>query len=75
MSAMIKPMTGAEYDKALDRLGLSNRFFCQHIIGVEDKTGRNWKSEASPVPGAVAALLRMAVKLKLSAERLAELVG
>jgi DNA-binding transcriptional regulator YiaG len=74
-SAMPRPMSADEYAKALDRLGLSNRGFCINILGVEDKTGRNWKSGASPVPGAVAALLRLAIRCKVDGDKLHDLLG
>jgi hypothetical protein len=65
-------MTGAEYAKALDRLGFSNRAFCLELLGVDDRTGRDWKA-AGP-PAAVAALLRLAVKLRLDADRMRALL-
>ena len=73
-AAMPRPMDEREYAEALDRLGLSNRGFCLHILGVEEKTGRNWKAGTSRVPPAVAALLRLAIRLKVSGERLREIL-
>ncbi|OKO70477.1 hypothetical protein AC629_40380 [Bradyrhizobium sp. NAS80.1] len=71
----MKPMSHDEYARALDRLGFSNRDFCLNVVGVNDKTGRDWKSGETPVPGSVAALLRLMLKLKLSAEKYRELMG
>lgn len=71
---MPKPMSNTEYGRALDALGLSNRAFCLEIVDTDDRTGRNWKSGEARVPGAVAALLRLAIKLKLTPDKLRELV-
>lgn len=68
-------MTPDEYARALERLGFSNRGFCLDVVGVNDKTGRDWKSGIAPVPGSVAALLRLMLKLKLSAEKYRDLMG
>jgi hypothetical protein len=70
----MKPMTAAEYNRALERVGFSNRGFC-HLINVDERTGRRWVSEEAPIPGSVAALLRMALALKFDAARLRELLG
>lgn len=64
---MPEPMTGDDYAKALKRLGFSNRGFCLEIIGVNDATGRKWIADISPVPGSVAAFLRLCIRLKLTA--------
>ena len=71
---MPKPMTGDEYAKALARLGFSNRGFCLTVIGVDDSTGRKWIAEISPVPGSVAAFLRLCLALKLKAADVRELL-
>lgn len=71
----MKPMSCDEYARALDRLGFSNRGFCLNVVHVNDKTGRDWKSGDAPVPGSVAALLRLMLKLKLSAAQYHELMG
>jgi hypothetical protein len=71
----MKPMTNDEYARALDRLGFTNRGFCLRVVGVNDKTGRDWKDGTTPVPGSVAALLRLLLKLKMSAEQYHELMG
>ena len=70
----MKTMTPDEYAKALERLGFSNVGFCA-TISVNDRTGRDWKSGDAPVPGSVAALLRLMLKLKLSADKFRELMG
>jgi hypothetical protein len=69
----MKPMTPTEYKAALDRLEFSNRGFC-FFIGASDRSGRFWLSGTYPIPGSVAALLRLGVKLKLSSARLRELL-
>jgi hypothetical protein len=71
---MPKPMDGAEYSRALKRLGFSNRFFCLHVIGVDDSTGRRWIA-GDAVPGCVASLLRLSLKLKLDADQVRALLG
>lgn len=71
---MGKPMTPDEYGQALERLALSNRNFCLEVIDVDDRTGRDWKSGDARIPGSVAALLRLALRLKLKPEKLRELV-
>jgi hypothetical protein len=71
----MQPMSADEYAKALTRLGFTNRGFCLNVIGVNDKTGRDWKSGEAPVPGSVAALLRLLIKLKMSAEQYRALMG
>jgi len=71
----MEPMTPDEYAKALDRLGFSNRSFCLDVVGVNDKTGRDWKSGETRIPGSVTALLRLMLKLKLSAQKYRELMG
>jgi hypothetical protein len=62
-----------EYAKALERLGFSNRGFCIWI-GVTERAGRLWKSGDAPVPATLAAFLRLALRLKLSAARLREIL-
>lgn len=65
---MIPPMSATEYAKALDRLGFSNVGFC-HLLGINQRTGRNWKGERSTIPPTTAALLRLALHYKLNAEK------
>lgn len=68
-------MTKDEYGLMLDRIGISNRNFCMEVVGVDERTGRDWKSGDARVPGSVAALLRLAIRLKLKAEKLRELTA
>lgn len=70
----MKPMSKDEYAEALERLGFSNRNFCLEVIDVDDRAGRYWLDGTHDVPGSVAALLRLAIKLKLKPEKLRELV-
>lgn len=70
----MRPMSTIEYAKALERLGFSNRGFCLQLLGVNERTGRDWKEGRSPIPGSVAAFLRLALALKLDAARLYELL-
>lgn len=72
---MPKPMSKDEYGEALERLGISNRSFCLEVIDVDDRSGRYWIDGTHAVPGSVAALLRLALRLKLKPEKLRELVG
>lgn len=66
-------MTPAEYQAALDKIEISQRGFCLEVIRVDDSSGRKWLAGTNPVPGSVAALLRLAVALKLKAADLREL--
>lgn len=67
------PMPPDEYRAALDRLGISQRSFCLEVIGVDDSAGRKWLAGINPMPGSVAAFLRLAVALKLDAAQLRKL--
>jgi hypothetical protein len=69
----MKPMSPEEYGRALDRLEFSNRGF-SFFIGVNERTGRAWLAGDSPIPGSVAAFLRLCVKLKLTSAKLRELL-
>ena len=68
-------MSPTDYAKALDRLGFSNSGLCLTILHVDDATGRKWKSGQHPIPGSVAALLRLALALKLDAAKVRALLG
>lgn len=49
-------MTPAALDVAMRTLGLSNEGLA-HLLGITERTIRNWQSGFRPVPGAVAILL------------------
>lgn len=70
----MKPMSSSEYERALKRLGFTNRGFCAWL-GVDERTGRKWKGGTSPVHSGVAAFLRLALDLELDAEELREKLG
>lgn len=74
MLTMPKPMSKTEYADALERVGFSNRSFCLEVLDVDDRSGRYWIDGTHAVPGSVAALLRLAIRLKLTPEKLRELV-
>jgi hypothetical protein len=69
---MPKPMSRTEYRRTLKQLGLSNRGFCLRILGVDETSGRRWKSgrRSEGVPPSVAAFLRLAVAVEWTAEQL-----
>lgn len=70
----MRTMSPTEFAEALQRLGFSNRGFCA-AIGVNERTGRDWKSGEAPVPGSVAALLRLMIATGIDARRFAELLA
>lgn len=57
-------MTPKQYIEAIARLGLSQRS-AGAFFEVDERTSRRWVSGASPVPGSVAKLLRLMIKLKI----------
>lgn len=61
-------MTGAQYDKHLERVGLSQRA-AGAWLGIDERTSRRYV-EGGP-PESVAKLLRLMVKLKLTFEEVA----
>lgn len=65
-------MTGEEYDRALDKIGFSNRGFCLDVARIDDSSGRKWKKQGPP--GSVAALLRLCLALKLDAPKIRKLL-
>lgn len=68
------PMTAGEYAEALDRIGFSNRGFCRRVLNVGERSGFRWSSGDVPVPGPVAALLRLMIAQNLSADQYHDLV-
>ncbi len=60
-------MTPAQYREAIARLDLS-QIAAGKFLGVNARTSRHWALGESPVPHAVFLLLRLMVKLKLSAD-------
>jgi hypothetical protein len=60
-------MTPAQYREAIARLNLSQVAAGEFLIG-NPRTSRRWALGESPVPRAVALLLRLMVRLKLTRE-------
>jgi hypothetical protein len=62
-------MTGAEFDAALAKIGLSQRNAgMRGFFGVNDRQIRKWVADESRVPESVAHLLRVMIKYKISVE-------
>lgn len=59
-------MTGAEYEAAIGRLGLTQEA-AGTFLGVAGRTSRRWVSGDAPIPEAVALLLRVMVARGLDA--------
>ena len=53
-------MTSGEFLLALNQLGLTQRGLAR-ILGVNERTVRDWAGERSPVPNAVALLLNLMI--------------
>ena len=66
-------MNGAEYLKAIQRLDLT-QVEAARFLGVDDTTSRRWVSEKSPVPRAVAILLRLMIRYRLAPDHVMSLV-
>jgi hypothetical protein len=60
-------MTPKQYRAAIAAVGLSQRK-AGPFLGVQERASRSWALGESPVPGAVAKLLRLMVRLKLKPE-------
>ncbi len=56
-------MTPAEYNTAIEHLGLSQRK-AGKFLGVNERTSRRWVSGESPIPEPAARLLQLCIKLK-----------
>lgn len=60
-------MTPKQYADAIELLGLSQRA-AGAFLEVGERTSRRWISGESPVPGSVAKLIRLMIRLKLKPE-------
>jgi len=67
-------MTADEYRTTIKRLGLTQSG-AGKLIGVTEVTSRRWASGTAPVPGPVSKLFRLMVALKLTPEKVAELLN
>jgi hypothetical protein len=67
-------MDGAEYQKAIARLDLT-QVEAARFLGVDDTTSRRWVADKSPVPRAVAILLRLMIRYRLSPDHVVSLVA
>jgi DNA-binding transcriptional regulator YiaG len=70
----MEPMKPDELARCLEVIGMSNYQFCK-MLGINDRTGRNWSGERAPIQPPVAGLLRLAVRLRLKPARLAKLIS
>jgi hypothetical protein len=62
-------MTGAEFEKALNRLGLSQRASGQsRFFGANERQIRRWVAGDSRVPESAAHLIRVMLEYKISVE-------
>jgi DNA-binding transcriptional regulator YiaG len=50
-------MSGDQYTKAIEQLGLS-RLDAATLLGIDEKTHRRWRDDQRTVPGPVARFLR-----------------
>ncbi len=60
-------MTPTQYRDAIARLGLS-QVAAGNLLCGNPRTSRRWASGESPIPQAVALLLRLMVRLKINPE-------
>ena len=58
-------MTPAQYRVAIERLGLSQRA-AGTFLGIDERQSRRWIAGDARIPEAVAKLLRLMVRLKIS---------
>ncbi|MCD9821172.1 hypothetical protein [Bradyrhizobium japonicum] len=65
-------MDGAEYQRAIKRLDLT-QVEAARFLGVDETTSRRWVAERSPVPRAVAMLLRLMIRYRLSPDQVAKI--
>jgi DNA-binding transcriptional regulator YiaG len=56
-------MTSSQFTKALTRLGLTQQGFAR-VIGVNERTVRNWTGGRSDVPDCIAMLLNLMIDTK-----------
>lgn len=75
MATATKPTTmkGAQYQKLIDSLGLS-QVDSAIMLGVNDRTVRRWVVDYVPIPHAVAILLTLMKKKKIKPGEVAELI-
>jgi len=60
-------MTPAQYRAAIENLGLSQRAAGQ-FLGIDERQSRRWIAGDARVPESAAKLLRLMVRLKISAD-------
>ncbi len=58
-------MTPKQYADAIERLGLSQRG-AGKFLGVDERTSRKWIAGDARIPEAVAKLLRLMIRLKVT---------
>ena len=57
-------MGGKEYEKALAQLGLSSRRAAIHLLGVNERSARDWVADKVRVPTPAANFLRYLIATK-----------
>jgi DNA-binding transcriptional regulator YiaG len=72
MTKKPKKMTKTAYRTAIDAIGLS-QVKASTFFGVTRKTSPRWARGESPIPGAVAKLLRVMIAHKISPEEVDKL--
>jgi hypothetical protein len=60
-------MTGSEYQKAIERLGMTTDS-AAHFLGIDPTTSRRWIKDPRPIPHSAALLLRVMLRYRLSVE-------
>jgi len=67
-------MNGKEYRAIIERLGMS-QVGAARFLGVADSTSRRWIADTHPIPNAVAMLLCVMARYRLTAQTVASLMA
>lgn len=67
-----RKMTGAEYQDAIDKIGIS-QVGAAKLFGVNEKTSRDWKADRYPPPRCVELLLKVMIKFGIRPDQVANL--
>jgi hypothetical protein len=66
-------MTGSEYQKAIDKLGMT-QIASAKLLGVNETTPRKWIAETHPIPRAVAMVLKLMLREHLTEQDMMNLL-